>query len=138
MEQLGVNDPGQYKGDKMSEKSMFEQNMEMWEKFVNRNMDLMFSTVEKTLEGSKAFQEQVTKAVDRALEESQVAQDRMAQVVDRTRKGTQEVQEQVNKAIATTLSAQMEATLVALKALERQVEGLSKRIDELSEESEEE
>lgn len=122
----------------MSEKSMFEQNMEMWEKFVNKNMDLMFKTMEKTLEGSKAFQDQVSKAVDRAVDESRTVQDRVSETVSRTVEGSKTFQEQITKAVNTAVSAQLEATLVTLKALERQVEALSEKMDELIEDQSEE
>ncbi len=79
----------------MSEKTVLEKNLEMWEKFVSGNMDLMFTSMEKAMESSQAFQAQVTKAV--------------------------------NSAVAT----QFEATLTALKALERQVEALSEKVDEV-------
>jgi hypothetical protein len=120
------------------EKSLLEQNLEMWERFVNKNMELMFSTMEKTMEGSKAFQEQVNKAVDRAVKESRTMQGRVSETVDKTLEGSQAVQEQVNKAVGTAISAQLEATLVALKALERQMESLSGKVDELIEKQEEE
>jgi phage shock protein A len=114
----------------MTEKSMFEKNMEMWEKFVNTNMDLMFKSMEKTMDGSKAFHEQVSKAVDRAVEESRTVQDRVSEVVNKTLEGSQAVQEQVTKAVNTAVTSQLEMTLTAIKSLERQVETLSEKVDE--------
>jgi hypothetical protein len=113
------------------EKTLFERNVEMWEKFVNQNMDLMFKTMEKAMEGSQAVQEQVSKAVDKSLEGSQETQGKIAQVVNKALEGSQAFQEQVAKAVGAAVSAQAHATLAALKALERQVEAVSKKVDEL-------
>ena len=41
------------------------------------------------------------------------------------------VQKQVNEAVATATSAQFEATLNAIKAVEQQVEALSAKVEEL-------
>ena len=41
------------------------------------------------------------------------------------------VQKQVNEAVATATSVQFEATLNAIKAVEKQVEGLSAKVEEL-------
>ncbi len=122
----------------MSEKSVFEQNIEMWERFVNTNMDLMFKTMEKTMEGSKAFQQQVGKAVDRAVEESRAVQDRVSQAVNRTLEGSQALQEQVTKAVNSAVTTQLEITLAAIKSLERQVETLSEKVDEFVQSQKEE
>ena len=122
----------------MTEKSMFEKNLEMWEKFVNTNMELMFKSMEKTMEGSKAFQEQVSKAVDRAVDESKTMQDRVSQAVSKTLEGSQAIQEHVTKAVNTAISAQLEATLATLKSLERQVETLSEKVDEFAQRQKEE
>jgi translation elongation factor EF-G len=122
----------------MSEKSMFEKNIEMWERFVNTNMDLMFKSMEKTMEGSKAFQEQVSKAVDRAVDESNTVQDRVSQAVSKTLEGSQSLQEQVAKAVNTAVTTQLELTLTAIKSLERQVETLSERVDEFVQSQKEE
>jgi translation elongation factor EF-G len=115
------------------EKSMFEQNLELWEKFVNKNMDLMFKTMEKTMEGSKAFEEQMTKAVDRAVKDSQTVQERVSQTVEKTIEGSQTLREQVSNAVTTALTAQLEATRITLKAMERQLDTLSEKMDELVE-----
>jgi uncharacterized coiled-coil protein SlyX len=122
----------------MSEKSMFEKNIEMWEKFINTNMDLMFKSMEKTMEGSKAFQEQVGKAVDRAVDESHTVQDRVSQAVSKTLEGSQALQEQVTKAVNAAVTTQLEVTLSAIKSLERQVETLSERVDEFVQSQKEE
>jgi polyhydroxyalkanoate synthesis regulator protein len=112
------------------EKTLFERNMEMWEKFVNQNMDLMFKSMEKAMEGSQAAQEQVGKVIDRSMEGSQDAQERAAQAINKAIEGSQTFQEQVATAVSGVISAQAEATLVALRALERQVETVSEKMDE--------
>jgi hypothetical protein len=113
------------------EKTLFERNLEMFEKFVNYNMDLMFKTMEKAMEGTQAFQEQTANAVDKSFEGSQEAQEQINQAVKRTIEGSRALQEQVNKAVSSAVSTQAEATLTALKALERQVETMSAKMDEL-------
>lgn len=75
----------------------FKKNMEMWEKFTSSYMDSMFKTVDKTLEQSKAFKEQVDKAVSSAMK------------------------------------TQMDATMTALESMQRQLETVSAKIDELLE-----
>jgi hypothetical protein len=122
----------------MTEKSLFERNMEMWEKFVNQNMDLMFKTMEKAMESQEAVQSQVSKAVDRTVEGSGEAQDRLSQMMSKAWESSLALQEQVTHAVSAAVSAQAEATLVALKALERQVEAVSKKMDELLETHDEE
>jgi predicted nucleic acid-binding Zn-ribbon protein len=77
------------------EKTFFEKNMEMWERWTNSYMDTMASAMEKTMEQSAALKKQV------------------------------------DKAVATAVGTQMEATLTALRSLEKQVEVLSSKIDEL-------
>jgi len=80
----------------MSEdKSLFEKNIEMWERWTNSYMDTMARAMDKTMEQSTAFRQQVEKAASVAVD------------------------------------AQLDATLAAIKALEKQVELLSSRIDEL-------
>ena len=52
----------------MSEdKSFFEKNMEMWERWTSSYMDTMASAMEKTMEQSSALQKQVDKAVATAV-----------------------------------------------------------------------
>lgn len=121
----------------MTEKSLFERNMEMWEKFVNQNMDLMFKSMEKAMESQEAVQAQVSKAVDKGVEGSGEAQDRFAQLMSKAWENSLTLQEQVAKAVSAGISAQAEATLVALRALERQVEAVSQKMDELIETEEE-
>ncbi|MGD8243744.1 MAG: hypothetical protein PVG25_08090 [Anaerolineae bacterium] len=82
------------------EKSILEKNIEMWEKMTGSYMDAMFKTVERTMEQSTAFREQM------------------------------------DKAVAKTFSAQFDAMLTAMNALQRQVEMLNDRIDEMLEERE--
>jgi hypothetical protein len=115
----------------MSEKTMLEKNLEMWEKFVSGNMDLMFKSMEKAMEGSRSFQEQVAKAVDQAVDESRVVQDQVSQAVNKSLEGSQALQEQVTQAVSVAMSAQFETTLKMLKALERQVETLSEKVDQV-------
>ena len=82
------------------EKTILEQNVEMWEKMSGTYMDSMFKAMEKTMEQSAAFQKQV------------------------------------NQAVNTTVGMQFEATLTAIKAVERQVEMLAEKVDQLLEEKE--
>jgi hypothetical protein len=80
----------------MSEdKSFFEKNMEMWERWTSSYMDTMASAMEKTMEQSTALRKQV------------------------------------DKAVATAVGTQMDATLTAIRSLEKQVETLSAKIDEM-------
>ncbi|MGD2177513.1 MAG: hypothetical protein PVG71_06795 [Anaerolineae bacterium] len=79
------------------EKSILEKNIEMWEKMTGSYMDAMFKTVERTMEQSTAFRDQM------------------------------------DKAVAKTVSAQFEATLTAIQALQRQVETLNDKMDEVLE-----
>ena len=52
----------------MSEaKSFFETNMQMWEKWTSTYMDTMSKAMEKTMEQSVAFKEQMDKAVATAV-----------------------------------------------------------------------
>jgi glucosamine 6-phosphate synthetase-like amidotransferase/phosphosugar isomerase protein len=82
--------------ENMSEdKSFFEKNMEMWERWTSTYMDTMAKAMDKTMEQSATFRKQV------------------------------------DKAVATAVGTQFEAALAAIKALERQVEMLSTKIDEL-------
>lgn len=47
----------------MFPEDFIKKNMEMWEKFTSSYMDTMFKTVEKTMEQSQVFKQQVDKAV---------------------------------------------------------------------------
>lgn len=77
--------------------NFFEKNMEMWEKWTSTYMDTMSMAMEKTMEQSAAFKQQV------------------------------------DKAVAATVGAQLDATLAGIKSLEKQVEALSAKLDELLE-----
>jgi ABC-type phosphate transport system auxiliary subunit len=80
----------------MSEdKSFFEKNMEMWERWTSSYMDTMATAMEKTMEQSTALRQQV------------------------------------DKAVATAVGTQMDATLAAIRSLEKQVEVLAGKIDEM-------
>ncbi len=80
----------------MSEdKSLFDKNLEMWERWTSSYMDTMAKAMDKTMEQSAAFRQQVEKAA------------------------------------AAAVDAQLDVALAAIKALEKQVETLSARIDEL-------
>jgi TolA-binding protein len=80
----------------MSEdKSFFEKNMEMWERWTNSYMDTMATAMEKTMEQSTALRKQV------------------------------------DKAVATAVSVQMDTTLAAIQSMEKQIEVLAGKIDEL-------
>lgn len=80
----------------MSEdKTMFDKNVEMWERWTTSYMDTMARAMDRTMEQSAAFQKQVEKAA------------------------------------AVAVDAQLEAALTAIKALEKQMETLSGRIEEL-------
>jgi hypothetical protein len=82
----------------MSEdKSFFEKNMEMWERWTSSYMDTMATAMEKTMEQSTALRKQV------------------------------------DKAVATAVGTQMDAALAAIRALEKQVETLAGKIDEMLE-----
>ncbi len=77
------------------EKSYFEKNMEMWERWTGTYMDTMAKAMERTMDQSEAFRKQV------------------------------------DRAVAMTVETQLEATLTAIKALEKQVGLLTGKIDEL-------
>ena len=77
------------------EKSFFEKNMDMWERWTSSYMDTMATAMEKTMEQSTALRKQV------------------------------------DKAVATAVGTQMDATLTAIRSLEKQVEVLAGKIDEM-------
>ena len=79
----------------MMPEDFFKKNAEMLEQFTSSYMDTMFKTVERTMEQSQSFKDQMDKAV----------QD--------------------------TVSAQMKATLSALEALQRQVQALNEKVDQM-------
>jgi hypothetical protein len=83
----------------MSEdRSYFEKNMEMWQKWTSSYMDTMYENMEKTMEQSMAFKKQV------------------------------------DKAVATTVGAQFDAIQTGIDSLQKQMEALSAKVDELLEE----
>ncbi|HUF36910.1 MAG TPA: hypothetical protein VMN57_00150 [Anaerolineales bacterium] len=47
----------------MMPEDFFKKNVEMWEQFTSQYMDTMFKTVERTMEQSTTFKEQMDKAV---------------------------------------------------------------------------
>ena len=49
------------------EKSFFEKNMEMWERWTSSYMDTMAAAMEKTMEQSEALRKQVDKSVATAV-----------------------------------------------------------------------
>jgi ubiquinone biosynthesis protein UbiJ len=57
--------------------------------------------------------------------------DTMAKAMERTMDQSAAFRKQVDRAVAMAVETQVEATLTAIKALEKQVEALSGRIDEL-------
>jgi len=82
---------------KMMPDDFMKKNMEMWERFSSTAMDNMFKAMEKTMEQSQAFQERMDKAAAKAV------------------------------------SSQLEATLSTLQAIQRQVEALSAKMDQYME-----
>jgi hypothetical protein len=57
--------------------------------------------------------------------------DTMSKAMDRTMEQSAALKKQVDKAVATAVGTQLDATMAAIKSLERQVEALSGKIDEL-------
>jgi len=53
--------------------------------------------------------------------------------MERTMEQSASFKKQMDKAVATAVNTQLEATLAALRSLEKQVEALSGKIDELIE-----
>jgi hypothetical protein len=82
------------------EKSFFEKNMEMWERWTSSYMDTMATAMEKTMAQSTALKQQV------------------------------------DKAVATAVTSQMDAMLTSIRSLEKQIEMLSGKIDEMLKEQE--
>lgn len=80
------------------EKAFWEQNIALWEKWTSSYTDTMFKAMEKAMEQSTAFREQINKAANAAV------------------------------------STQFQATLTAIQALEKQVEALSAKVDQLVQE----
>lgn len=59
--------------------------------------------------------------------------DTMSKAMDKTMEQSAALKKQVDKAVATAVGTQLDATLAGIKSLERQVEALSGKIDELLE-----
>jgi hypothetical protein len=57
--------------------------------------------------------------------------DTMFKTVEKTMEQSSSFRKQIEDAVATAVSAQLEGTLKTMKALERQVETLSERVNEL-------
>ena len=51
----------------MMPEDYFKKNIEMWEQFTTTYMDTMFGMVEKTMNQSQAFKEQMDKVVNEAV-----------------------------------------------------------------------
>jgi hypothetical protein len=78
-----------------NEKTIWEQNIALWEKWTGAYTDTMF------------------KAMERSLDQSSI------------------VRSQIDKAVNTAVSTQVGMTLASIKALERQIESLSAKVDQL-------
>jgi hypothetical protein len=59
--------------------------------------------------------------------------DTMSKAMEKTMEQSASFKKQVDKAVATTVGAQLDASMAAIKSLEQQVEILSGKIDELLE-----
>jgi len=59
--------------------------------------------------------------------------DTMSKAMERTMEQSAAFKKQMDKAVATAVNTQLEATLAAIRSLEKQVEALSGKIDELIE-----
>jgi cbb3-type cytochrome oxidase cytochrome c subunit len=62
--------------------------------------------------------------------------DTMSKAMEKTMEQSAAFKKQVDKAVATAVSAQLDATLAAIQSLEKQVQALSGKIDELLEQDE--
>jgi hypothetical protein len=51
----------------MMPEDYFKKNMEMWEQFTSAYMDTMFGMVQKTMNQSQAFKEQMDQVVNEAV-----------------------------------------------------------------------
>ena len=56
--------------------------------------------------------------------------DTMSKMMERTMEQSAVLKKQVDEAVATTVGTQMDATLTAIRSLEKQVEALSTKIDD--------
>jgi hypothetical protein len=57
--------------------------------------------------------------------------DTMTKAVEQTMEQSAGFRKQVDRAVATAMSAQLEATLMAIRSLEMQVEAMAAKVDEL-------
>jgi RNA polymerase-binding transcription factor DksA len=57
--------------------------------------------------------------------------DTMTKAVEQTMSQSSAFRKQVDRAVATAMSAQLEATLTAIRALEQQIQALATKVDEL-------
>ena len=57
--------------------------------------------------------------------------DTMFKTVERTMEQSQSFKDQMDKTVQDTVSAQMKATLSALEALQRQVQALNEKVDQM-------
>lgn len=79
----------------MMPEDYFQKNIELWEKFTSSYMDTMFSMVEKSMNQSQAFRDQMDRVVNQAV------------------------------------SQQLETTVSTLKAMQKQMDNISEKMDEL-------
>lgn len=84
----------------MMPEDYFQKNVEMWEKFTSSYMDTMFRMVEKSMDQSQVFKEQMDRVVNEAV------------------------------------STQLDATMTTLKAMQKQMEILTEKMDELLQKAE--
>ena len=84
----------------MMPEDYFKKNIEMWENFTGTYMDTMFKMVEKTMDQSQVFKEQMDKVANEAV------------------------------------SNQLDVTMAALEALQKQMETVSEKLDKLMEKRE--
>lgn len=81
----------------MMPEDYFKKNIEMWENFTGAYMDTMFRMVEKTMDQSQVFKEQMDRVANEAV------------------------------------SNQLNVTMTALEALQKQMEAVSEKLDKLME-----
>ena len=79
----------------MMPEDYFQKNIDMWEKFTTSYMDTMFRMVEKSMNQSQVFKDQMDRVVNEAV------------------------------------SQQVETTMATLMAMQKQMEILSEKMDEL-------
>ena len=84
----------------MMPEDYFQKNVEMWEKFTTSYMDTMFRMVEKSMDQSQVFKEQMDRVVNEAV------------------------------------SNQLNATMTTLNAMQKQMEILTEKMDELLQKAE--